>query len=206
MNLIKIIILLSMVFQSCLNKPQDNLVLNITVDTDSTIDYEVFITEHKKKLDSIQDSGIHTIYLYNSKNDFTGSIQFLDNDSMYYIGYYTSGEKWVEGELSDYKMHGKWSEYFKTGNLKTLSKFKYDTIIGDLIAYHENGTIFYKTSYENGVEDGIIIGYHYNGKISFSGQKKKGTKVGEWKIWTESGELIKVEHFNNGELVKVEEY
>lgn len=53
---------------------------------------------------------------------------------------------------------------------------------------------------------GKIYGYHKKGKISTIGNLIDKTPDGTWEFFDESGKLIKKRYFENGNLIKEEEF
>jgi len=56
---------------------------------------------------------------------------------------------------------------------------------------------------KNGNENGIVRKYYPNGQVEYEYTAENGYIVGECKYYNESGELIKTEIYENGEIIKV---
>lgn len=85
---------------------------------------------------------------------------------------YTPDGKVEEGNYSDNKKIGKWTEYFCNGNMKS------------------------RIEYQNGRPDGYAIMYHENGKISEEGTWKNNRWVGPYKLYYENGNVQHEFNFN----------
>jgi antitoxin component YwqK of YwqJK toxin-antitoxin module len=68
-----------------------------------------------------------------------------------------------------------------------MSKNKYNTEgkkEGYWEEYHENGELWYKGSYTNGIMDGYWEFYYSDGGLMNKGNFRKGKKVGYWEYIT----------------------
>ncbi|MFK8058942.1 MAG: toxin-antitoxin system YwqK family antitoxin [Polaribacter sp.] len=73
--------------------------------------------------------------------------------------FFTNGTIFRKLSVINSKKEGKFEEYYKSGNLKIIGKFK------------------------NDLEDGIWKTFYKNGKIKERGKYSNGEKVGVWKIF-----------------------
>lgn len=86
--------------------------------------------------------------------------------------YYPSGIKKVEGKMLNGKRTGKW------------------------VYYYENGFIWSEGVFKDDVRDGYSMVYHENGKIKTQGNYRDNKKVGKWKFWSSTGDLVKTVDFD----------
>jgi len=82
---------------------------------------------------------------------------------------------------------------YKNGKMDGVSKV-YDINNGRIQMYGEM---------KNGKENGVVREYFSNGQVKYEYTAENGYIVGECKYYNESGELIKTEIYENGEVVKV---
>ena len=119
---------------------------------------------------------------------------------------------------------GQWVFYYENGKKKSVYNYDYRGVPNNWTEYYENGGINKELYYKEGIIDGIIYMYYENGKIMAKGDLKKGTglltffyengkkqqegnlineeKSGDWIFYNEKGRFVKVEEYNNGDLVK----
>lgn len=83
------------------------------------------------------------------------------------ITYYRNHQKYMEGEFKNNQRHGKWTSWYKNGNIWSEGYFT------------------------DGKDDGSRVVYHENGKKFYEGKYKDGKKTGKWKFWDEEGRLTK---------------
>lgn len=129
------------------------------------------------------------IYKEGEENPFTGRIlDTLDNKIIEYdvVNGLKNGEfvvtslnnkSAVYGFIENNKNVGKWSYFFRNGNLESEGKFKDDKPHGKWVWYYESGNV--KT-----------IGYYIN-----------GLEVGRWKTFDEMGSVINLVTYIDGEVV-----
>jgi len=71
-----------------------------------------------------------------------------------------------------------------------------------LTKYHSNGNIILIANYNMGIVHGYFQKFYTNGKPMQIGIYKRMKKIGEWKFFDETGDLIKKEHYKNGKLIE----
>lgn len=116
-------------------------------------------------------------------------------------------------------------EYNSLGQKIFEAHYEEGKISGVATAYYPNGNVYQSTEFEYGVLNGLITTYYLSGQEQTEGEMDSGTPVGEWNWWYEDGtqsssvnfengkkqgdqrfweygELIKVEKYENGELIE----
>ena len=81
------------------------------------------------------------------------------------------------------------SSFFLLGGEEILTdNFKNGT--GLLIDYHDDGSIFSKSHYTNGLLNGLYEEYFSNGRKAKYGEFRDNFKIGEWSDFNKRGKLI----------------
>ncbi|MEN8227646.1 MAG: toxin-antitoxin system YwqK family antitoxin [Bacteroidota bacterium] len=143
--------------------------------------------------------------------------------------YYESGEKMSEGEMQKGRETGKWVCWHENGNLKSIGYYSDGQPDSIWHWYDESGISTSTGRYRHGVENGTWMYYYHDGVVSDSGAYQDGLKEGLWKyyheigqlksaviykadkmngekiLWSASGNIVKVEHFENGVLIEKNE-
>ena len=80
------------------------------------------------------------------------------------INYY-----WVdlinEVEYLNDKLHGEWIEYYKSGNIKAVTMYKFDRKEGMKTTFYDNGIKQSETLYKDDIAASTTIRWDNNGKI-----------------------------------------
>ncbi len=87
------------------------------------------------------------------------------------------------------KADGKWINFYKNGNLKSIRNWKDGKLNGKYIIYLENGNKVSEVDYTNGKENGKYIIFYPNGQLRIMGQYFEGKPIGTWKYFNENGKL-----------------
>ena len=90
---------------------------------------------------------------------------------------------------------GKWTGYYRSGQLKERVNFKNGKLEGIVEFYDEDGRLKEKQSYKNGEWDGLWEHYYKNGQVSDRGYSKNGKNVGKWEHYNEDGTLDRVKDY-----------
>jgi antitoxin component YwqK of YwqJK toxin-antitoxin module len=73
---------------------------------------------------------------------------------------------------------------------------------GEYMEYYNNGNLYLKCNYINGVKDGDSYQYHENGKIFISSTYVNGKLEGEIRIYSDNGVLSDLLYYKNNIQVK----
>ena len=79
------------------------------------------------------------------------------------------------------------------------SKTPFTGIAVEVVEYHENGQLTFKSNYKDGIEDGLQETYHDNGQLMTSGNYKDGKEDGLSAVYDDNGQLLFKHCFKNGE-------
>ena len=74
-------------------------------------------------------------------------------------------------------------------------KFTNDQFNGEISGIVSGG-------FKNGKKNGEWLFYYENGQLYFRHQRYKGKRHGIFEKYNEDGSVIKIEHYENGELIK----
>lgn len=95
------------------------------------------------------------------------------------------------------KRHGRFIEYYKSGQMKHNCNYSNGKLNGEYMSYHENGELEYQTKYNNGIQSGETKSYYNNGNIYRSFKWSDGDYEGEIKEFHKNGNLKFVNESKN---------
>lgn len=150
----------------------------------------------------------------------------LDSDRVNTL-YYESGKKSSEGEMQKDRETGTWTYWYENGNMKSTGNYR--TGLRDSLwqYFDEQGGLTSSGMYLDGAENGTWKTYYPNGVLSDSGVYQEGLKEGLWKsnyedgrlktsikykagkmhgektLFSPSGTIVRVQHFENGTLIDI---
>lgn len=142
-----------------------------------------------------------------------------NSDSCLFLMYYESGQlkrKDVDRIVDSVRQlpHFK-IEYHNNGQkLHTPIDYTSDTVI-TVKYFYESGETMIERQLINGHYYGAFTYWYKSGQVQFTGEYKKkkkpnqtkdSIKVGRWEYFDEAGQLLRVETYRWGKLVKVKEY
>jgi antitoxin component YwqK of YwqJK toxin-antitoxin module len=140
--------------------------------------------------------------------------------------FYDSGTKMSEGEIQHSQKTGEWTTWHENGNIQSVGYYlegKKDSLWK---WYDESGILTSAGMYDNDLENGTWMDYYPDGVVSDSGSYQQGLKEGLWKhfhetgdlmysvnykgdrmhgervLLTPSGDVVKVDHYEDGVLVE----
>ena len=112
-----------------------------------------------------------------SEERYSAGIKQGISNTFYPDGILAETVSWVNG-----KREGIWEQYFTDGKIKLRGNFKEDE------------------------KEGPFLIFFLNGKTMLSGQYRHGHQHGLWIFYSETGKILKKETFENGKLLKTEEF
>lgn len=173
--------------------------------------YEVWFKDDKpvNELKRYHENGKLATYVkYNEYND-TAIAEFYDEEGIKisegkYIGKSKSGN-WVyfknkikiseENYLND-QLHGYKIIYYDNGQIYDRKKYENGVEVGLWEKFHKNGNPYLKAFYKNGILDGPIFRYYPSGKLEVKGQYLNDLKEGKWYFYSEDGQDDVIEYVN----------
>ena len=94
---------------------------------------------------------------------------------------------------------GPYEEYYDNGQVWTKTTYKDGVQDGLREEYYEDGQLRVKETYKDGVEDGPYEFYYENGELMMKGTMKDGFGDGPAELYYENGELMSKGMTKNGE-------
>jgi antitoxin component YwqK of YwqJK toxin-antitoxin module len=115
--------------------------------------------------------------------------------------YYPSGElRWV-GKLKDGQRDGKWTQYYREGNVLTVYNYVEGEFEGEQIDYHPNGKKKIVSTYSKGIRDGYVEEFYSTGQLSRAGWTIDGQQQQQWISYYRDGSRLDDYWLLNGEYV-----
>lgn len=114
------------------------------------------------------------------------------DDGYWYIDYYISGTKQMEGLSLDknkevYDGEVKW--YFENGTTFQIVNYKKGVLDGKRQVFYEDGKLKVESYYENGKLNGKWNEYYENSKLKETGFYKDDQRDDDWKCYYNDGRL-----------------
>jgi len=94
--------------------------------------------------------------------------------------YFESGQIRSLGKYANNQKEGNWKFYFKSGKPEQTGNYKNGKPSGTWIWYYENGNILREEDFAYGKEEGMLAEYDENGNIITKGEYIEGYKNGKW--------------------------
>lgn len=118
--------------------------------------------------------------------------------------YYDAHQKQVKEKyfLSDSLptvLHGPYTSYYSSGEIKSRGNFYQGTASGIWEYYYENGNLKMKGALKNNINHGLWIYFYEDGQVSMEGEIYQGKRNGLWKYFYENGITKRTGNFNEGE-------
>lgn len=127
-------------------------------------------------------------YEVNSEKGYTGEA----------VGFHENGQKSIQCEYAEGKLHGEYFEWYDNGQLKTQCNYSDGSLLDSLIQYYQSGEIQKKCYYVEGKLDGLYLEYYESGKLLRKGLYQNGLEEGLF-VLTDSTGLITIErNYLNG--------
>ena len=114
-----------------------------------------------------------------------------------YTEYYPNGEIRAIYSKNECCFDGNFVIYYENGNKKRMGTFDNNKLV-DLTSYYLNDKYnsLHRTSLR--VNDSLVYNviFYTNGAIMKEGYQMHREKVGDWKIYNQSGEILRIEKFS----------
>jgi antitoxin component YwqK of YwqJK toxin-antitoxin module len=108
--------------------------------------------------------------------------------------WHRNGTRWLSDYWIDGVPQGKTLTWHRNGQPRTASAMQDGKIADGLhSAWHENGQKLWDQEFVNGHSEGQLVRWFDNGVLEETGHYKAGQRVGVWKFWSRSGELLKTQ-------------
>lgn len=148
-----------------------------------------------------------------------------------YVRWYPGGQKYQEGQMVDGKEEGEWrlwhpngqpasisfyvsgkrngweDEWSESGVMTKHCHFKDDLLDGVCTMWYENGAKQSERTHRQGASISLENWWHENGQLKTQGSRNdNGELQGEWRNWDRNGNLTRQSWYENGQLIRREEY
>ncbi|MFA6708284.1 MAG: toxin-antitoxin system YwqK family antitoxin [Fusobacterium sp.] len=164
------------------------------------------------------DKGNKIAYVKGETEPFTGVFTLKYIDHILHFEQYRDGKldgdvAWFNNEgvlgmrhkYKEGKLNGEQYTYYDNGNIRSIITYVDGKLNGKIEWYTREGILFDSREIINGT--GGYILYWENGKVQEEGNYKNGKKIGSWKKYNNTGEIIKeVVYSSNGYISKVRWY
>ncbi|AYZ73346.1 hypothetical protein EGX98_04395 [Fusobacterium necrophorum] len=176
-------------------------------------DFDISKEEKKEEIQfpEIEDEG----YYKSGKLKYTGTL-WKGFRIKRWKSWHENGNLESDGEFSKKgEEEGEWKYYHKNGKIRNIANYKNGKLVGLVKNFNEDGKLYSTTYYE---KDSNLTKWQFfyedeksiekEGKAYDMGYEveKRWEIIGEWKYYKKDGELEKIETYENGEIVKVEEF
>lgn len=102
--------------------------------------------------------------------------------------------------------NGVWRTYYQDGQIAEEIHWKDDLKNGPWIQYYYDGAKKLEGSYLNDEKQGNITYYYPSGRTRITGEYENSYRKGTWYYMNDSSKVIKIEHYEDGKLVKEENF
>ena len=72
---------------------------------------------------------------------------------------------------------------------------------GAWVSYYNNGKLWAKENYKDGISDGNLEEYSFGGQLRLKGNHINGKREGLWEWFNENGSYFKTETYKDGEKI-----
>ena len=155
-------------------------------------------------------------YNGNSKVPFTGTFAAVVGVLKHYtedykdgvlngnkVWYSEAGRVGLKEAYSNGIKNGPQETYYRnTGNIRSRINYAGGRVSGPATWYDNSGKIIYQEDFRNGSGNWAV--YWDNGQVREKGTLSGGVSTGEWRSYTQKGELEKVTIYKNGSPVSQE--
>jgi len=129
-----------------------------------------------------------TEYEYYDNGAIKTEIIYSKNDTAKLFNYYRTGQLKQVSRMKNDKFHGQTICYYPNGGIVLKCFYRNGELNGYYIRYYKNGQIKEKIKYKNNHKEGGEIGYYSNGKIKFINNYKNNLKHGRCASYNQNGE------------------
>ncbi|NOZ34746.1 MAG: hypothetical protein GXO80_05560 [Chlorobi bacterium] len=170
------------------------------------------------------DKPIGEMKRYHENGKLSAVLDYNETGDTAKVKFYDENENLIsEGIYAGKKKTGKWIYYQKGVKVKE-ENFKNDSLHGEQILFYDNGQIYDKRLYNNGIQvdmwtkfykngkpflkakivngkmEGPMLRYYKSGQIEVKGQYKNDLKDGTWTFYGEHGEKDTINYKNGHDV------
>ena len=110
--------------------------------------------------------------------------------------YYKTGEIKAKGNYKNNRKTGQWIYYFRNGDVEQKGSFTKNKHSGTWTWYYPSGKVWREEEYVSGKEEGSFIEYDEDGEVLAKGEYFDGERTGEW-VFKTGDVTMKGEYENN---------
>jgi antitoxin component YwqK of YwqJK toxin-antitoxin module len=153
----------------------------------------------------LKDQGIYQEGNYKLLTGFDPEGQIMvRNGNGYYKSYYENGVIESESNYQNGKPEGLKVTRNESGTVLEEANYHHGKYDGEFKGYNETGELYTQGIFKNDSQEGVWTWFHLNGKKEAEVTFVNGMKEGEEIFWSETGDIVKREHYKNGELTSEE--
>lgn len=146
-----------------------------------------------------------TTYHYSGKAMSEGFYIDQEKDSLWRF-YDINGILLKEEFYRSGQKNGTWRTFYQDGQVAEETEWQEDKKNGLWIQYFYDGTKKLEGSYLNDEKQGPITHYYPSGRARITGQYDQSYRTGTWYYMNDSSEVIKTETYEDGAVVKEENF
>ena len=109
-----------------------------------------------------------------------------------------------EGKIIEGLKEGKWTIYYKSGDLMGTGNFKDGKADGTWVYYHGNGQLKAKSNLKDGKTDGLNEEYNLNGQLIIKDNWKNGKRDGLTEHYYKNGKIRSKANYVEGNMESFE--
>lgn len=144
-------------------------------------------------------------YHYNGKVMSEGYYFDQQKDSTWRY-FDNSGTLLKEETYRNNMKNGVWRSYYEDGQVAEEVHWADDRKQGPWVQYFPDGTRKLESNYTNDEQEGPIVHYHPSGRARITGEYLHSLRTGTWYYMNDSSKVVKKEIYEDGKLVKEEDF
>lgn len=180
--------------------------VDISVAPDRTQNFELKIPALKSNLSKAHNYTcllqIEHYYKDGGLKEYHKHVPFdYNNENTTYEKYYTNGQLHYRINLKGSRRHGLFELYDEHGEMIEKGSYAYDEIKdGHYEGYFEDGQLYQRCFYKNGLLEGSFEEYHPNGQLYRRCVYKNGLREGIFEVYYIFGKLNFKRNYVNGKI------
>ncbi|MCF8369530.1 MAG: hypothetical protein K9G76_10845 [Bacteroidales bacterium] len=106
----------------------------------------------------------------------------------------------------DNKKNGVWETYYENGQVSELTTWENDLKNGPWKQFFSDGQVKTQGSYNMDEKEGIFEIFYPDGRLRIYGIYHQSERIGKWQYMNEKSQIVKIEYYEEGKLVKEENF
>jgi antitoxin component YwqK of YwqJK toxin-antitoxin module len=120
--------------------------------------------------------------------------------------WYNDGQLMSRGEVLNGKYLGKHTWWYPNGQIEQIIDYRDGVAEGKVQLWYDDGTLRKSTDFQKGQPNGKSIEWYRNGQKMNESEYVNGTLHGEFRYWKNDGRLLELKVYEQGEIIKLEDY